>query len=165
MLRYKTYTFLSAVGTILGALLLAAPAGAGWEDTDIVLRPGGGQLSRDGHTVQEDIPPKPPVGVEDPNPPDAPASPPGWVGWDPPEDVDTWWIDDDLTSLVFLPVFPDLPAAAPSGLTGRVGPDLTGDLFQQPNATEPLRMSPIPAPGALTLLGLGALAMLGRRRR
>lgn len=165
MLRYKPHSFLSAVGTILGALLLAAPAGAGWEDTDILLSFGEGEDSRNGHTVQENIPPKPPVGIQDPDPPNAPASPPDWTGWEPPEDFDSWQIDDDLISLIFLPMLPDSPPAAPIGLIGRVGPDLTGALFQQPIVTEPLRMSAIPAPGALTLLGLGALAMLGRRRR
>jgi uncharacterized protein (TIGR03382 family) len=164
MFRYKPYAFLSAVGSILGALLLAAPAGAGWGDIGITNNPDGDSLSRGGHTVQENIPPKPPVDVEDPDPPNAPAGPVDWISLQPPEGFDPWRIDADLTGLIFLPTLPDRPTA-PIDLIGRVGPDLTVALPQYAQATGPLRMNPIPAPGALTLLGLGALAMLGRRRR
>jgi uncharacterized protein (TIGR03382 family) len=163
MFRNQPYSFLSAVGAVFGLLLLAAPAGAGLTGIEISSEPPGSE--RDGHTVQENIPPKPPIGKENPPPPRAP-----WglfdLGGENPSNGDGWSSGDEWFNLLPPPMLRNLPLSPPSGqFGGPVGPHLILDLPNQPHATTPGALRPIPAPGVLGLLGLGGLAWLGRRRR
>jgi uncharacterized protein (TIGR03382 family) len=60
----------------------------------------------------------------------------------------------------------DLPLVPPRGsFDAPAGADLSVGLPYQPAFDAPGAASPIPGPGALSLLGLGSLALLGRRRR
>jgi MYXO-CTERM domain-containing protein len=154
MFRNQSYAFLSAVGVIFGALLLAAPAGAGFNDTQISNDPQGSE--RGGHTVQENTPPKPPIGGEVPDPPSPPLGFTDW-GEEDPFNSDGWSSENPWLDL--------LPPPPPRRLGDFVGPHLSAGLAQQPGTAAHGAMSPIPAPGGLGLLGLAALASIGRRRR
>ena len=162
MFRNRSYTFLSAVGATCSALLLTVPAGAGFNGIEISNDPEGSE--RGGHTVQENIPPKPPVGGEVPDPPNLPF---GLSDWRPGDPLSGGWSDgDEWTNLFPPPMLIDLPLGPPSGpIDGQVGPDLSVGLPSTTTFGTTGAVSPIPAPGALSLLGLGALALLGRRRR
>jgi uncharacterized protein (TIGR03382 family) len=162
MSTYHTLSSLSVVGAVLATLLLATPSWASPGGDGPTL--GEPEFSRGGHTVQENIwDPKPPSGSENldpPDPPDPPAPPPGWILIDPPLGSDGWELEGQLMGPIDLPMLPTWGPFRPHDL-----PNPLAAVPQQGQMTFSAPISPIPAPGAAALLGMGVLALMGRRRR
>ena len=159
MSTYHTLSSLSVVGAVFATLLLATPAWASPGGDGILL--GEPESSRGGHTVQENVwDPKPPSGGENIDPPDPPDPPPGWILLEPPVGSGGWQIEGQLTAPIDPPLLPTWGPFRPHDL-----PNPLAALPEHGQMAFSVPISPIPAPGAAALLGMGMLALLGRRRR